>query len=112
MGKGARECRTETERSQHAEKEDDVSRRSKENCRSTTSAMGEGEGCPEEVRVRDQPQCSVAEIGRSILDRLLQDVIEEPCACAVVENPFPTERRSLKGGKNVRFGLEKFRFDN
>jgi len=53
--KGARECRTETERSQHAEKEDDVSRRSKENCRRTTSEMGEGQGCSKEVGVRDQP---------------------------------------------------------
>jgi hypothetical protein len=33
--------RTKTERRQHAEKEDDVSRRSKENCRRSTSAVGE-----------------------------------------------------------------------
>jgi hypothetical protein len=52
MGKGARECQTETERRQRAEKEDDVSRRSKENCRCSTSAVGEGEGCAEEVRIR------------------------------------------------------------
>ena len=52
MGKGARECRTETERCQHAQKENDVSRRSKEDCRRSTSAMGEGEGCPKEVRLK------------------------------------------------------------
>ena len=34
------------------QKEDDVSRRSKENCRSTTSEMGEGEGCSKEDSVR------------------------------------------------------------
>ncbi len=49
MGKGARDCQTETERGQHAEKEDDVSRRSKENCRRSTSAVGEGESCSKEV---------------------------------------------------------------
>ena len=52
MGKGARDCQTETERGQHAEKEDDVRRRPEEDCRSPTTEMGEGEGCPEEVRVR------------------------------------------------------------
>jgi hypothetical protein len=35
-------------KNQYAKEEDDVSRRSKENCRSTTSEMGEGESCPEE----------------------------------------------------------------
>ena len=48
MGKGAEECRTETERGQHAEKENDVSRRPEEDCRSTASAMGESEGGSEE----------------------------------------------------------------
>jgi hypothetical protein len=65
MGKGARESRTETERSQHAEKEDDVSRRSKEDCRSPTSEMGEGEGRPEEVRLkRNHPLRMVLSAGR------------------------------------------------
>ncbi|MGO9087613.1 MAG: hypothetical protein ACLQBK_20540 [Candidatus Sulfotelmatobacter sp.] len=49
MGKGAEECRTETKRRQHAEEENDVSRRSKEDCRSTASKMGEGKGCSKEV---------------------------------------------------------------
>jgi hypothetical protein len=52
MGEGAKEWRAETERRQHAEKENDVNRRSKENCRSPTSEMGEGEGCAKEVRIR------------------------------------------------------------
>jgi hypothetical protein len=65
MGKGARECRTETERSQHAEKEDDVSRRSKEDCRSATSAVGEGEGCSKEVCLkRDHPLWMLPSAGR------------------------------------------------
>ena len=53
LGKGAQEWRAEAERCQHAQEEDDVSRRPEEDCSSPTSAMGESEGCPEEVRVRD-----------------------------------------------------------
>jgi hypothetical protein len=52
MGKGAEEWRAEAQRRQHAEKENDVSRRPEEDCRSTTSEMGEGEGCSKEVRIR------------------------------------------------------------
>jgi hypothetical protein len=52
MGKGTEERRAEAERRQHAQ-EDDVSRRSEEDCRSTASAVGEGQGCPEEVSIRD-----------------------------------------------------------
>jgi hypothetical protein len=52
MGKGPEECRTETERGQHAEKENDVSRRPEEDCSGPTSEMGEGEGCSKEVGVR------------------------------------------------------------
>jgi hypothetical protein len=63
--KGAGEYRTKTERRQHAEKEDDVSRRSKENCRRSTSAVGEGEGCPEEVRLeRNHPIWMLPSEGR------------------------------------------------
>jgi hypothetical protein len=65
MGKGARECRTETERSRHAEKEDDVSRRSQKDCRSPTSEMGEGEGCGKEVGLkRDHPLWMLPSAGR------------------------------------------------
>ena len=53
MGKGANQERAETERRQHAQEEDDVSRRSEEDCRSTASAMGKGQGCSEEVSIRD-----------------------------------------------------------
>jgi hypothetical protein len=53
LGKGAEECRTETERGQHAEKENDVSSRPEEDCRSPTSEMGEGEGCSEKVSISD-----------------------------------------------------------
>jgi hypothetical protein len=52
MGKGTEERRAEAERRQHAQ-EDDVSRRSEEDCRSTASAMGKGQGCPEEIGIRD-----------------------------------------------------------
>ena len=44
MGKGAEEWRAETKRRQHAEKENDVSRRSKEDCRCAKAKMGEGQG--------------------------------------------------------------------
>jgi hypothetical protein len=65
MGKGAEERRTKTERCQHAEKEDDVSRRSKENCCRSTSAMGEGEGCSKEVRLkRNHPLWMLPSAGR------------------------------------------------
>jgi len=46
MGKGAGEWRAEAERREQAEKENDVSRRSKEDCRCATSEMGEGQGFP------------------------------------------------------------------
>src|ERR1700733_1321397 len=65
MGKGAEEWRAEAQRGQHAEKEDDVSRRSKENCRSSTGALGEGEGCPKEVRLkRNHPLWMLPSAGR------------------------------------------------
>jgi hypothetical protein len=51
MGKGTEEWRAETKRCQHTQKENDVSRRSKEDCSSAASAMGEGEGCPKENRI-------------------------------------------------------------
>jgi hypothetical protein len=54
MGKGAEAWRAETKRRQHAEEENDVSRRSKEDCRRSTSAMGEGEGCSKEVCIRPE----------------------------------------------------------
>jgi hypothetical protein len=49
MGKGAGEWRAEAERREHAQKENDVSRRPEEDCRSATSAVGKGEGCSKEV---------------------------------------------------------------
>jgi hypothetical protein len=52
VGKSAGQWRAETERRQHAEKENDVSRRPKEDCRSTTGAVGEGQGCAEEDGVK------------------------------------------------------------
>ena len=48
MVKGASEWREETERPQHAQKENDVSRRSQEDCRSATSTVGEGKSGSEE----------------------------------------------------------------
>ena len=51
MGKGAEERRAETKRCQNAQKENDVGCRSKEDCRCTTGAVGEGQGCTEEVGV-------------------------------------------------------------
>jgi hypothetical protein len=54
VGKGAGECWTKTERAEHAQEEDDVSRRSEEDCRSTTSAVGEVQGGEEGgLRPRD-----------------------------------------------------------
>ena len=53
MGKGANQERAETERRQHAQEEDDVSRRSEEDCRSTASTMGKSQGCPEEISIRN-----------------------------------------------------------
>ena len=53
MDKGAEERRAETKRCQNAQKENDVSRRSKENCRSPKAEMGEGKNRPKEVGVRD-----------------------------------------------------------
>ena len=44
LGEGAEEWRAETKRRQHAKEENDVSRRSKENRRSPTAEMGEGQG--------------------------------------------------------------------
>jgi hypothetical protein len=49
MGEGAEEWRAETKRSQHAEKENDVSRRSKEDCCCAKAKMGESKGCSKEV---------------------------------------------------------------
>jgi hypothetical protein len=43
LGEGAGEERAETERARHAQEENDVSRRSEEDCSSPTSAMGEAE---------------------------------------------------------------------
>ena len=94
MGKGAEECRTETERRQHAQEEDDVSRRSKKNCRSPTSEMGEGEGCPEEVCVRDQPPTLRCGNWRLTPDRLLQDIIKVALG-RVAASLLGTERRPL-----------------
>ena len=51
MGKNAKERRAEAKRCHNTEKEDHVSRRSKENCRCSTGAVGEGQGCTEEVGV-------------------------------------------------------------
>jgi hypothetical protein len=53
MGEGAQGWRAETKCHQHAEKENDVSRRSEEDCCRSTSEMGESEGCAEEDGVRD-----------------------------------------------------------
>jgi hypothetical protein len=52
MGKGEGQWQAKTKRRQHAQEEDDVSRRSQENCSRTTSAVGEAEGCSKEVGVR------------------------------------------------------------
>ena len=51
VGKGAEEWRAETKRRRHAEEENDVSRRSKEDCRSPTGEMGEVQGGEEEGSV-------------------------------------------------------------
>jgi hypothetical protein len=53
MGKGAEEWRAEAQRRQHADKENDVSRRSKEDCCRSTDEMGEGKGCAKEVRLNE-----------------------------------------------------------
>lgn len=52
MGEGASErWKEEAERGRDAEEENNVSRRPKEDCRSTTGAVGEAEGCTEKVSV-------------------------------------------------------------
>jgi len=51
MGKGTGQRWAETKRRQHAEKENDVSRCSKEDCSSPKAEMGESKGCPEEVSI-------------------------------------------------------------
>ena len=70
---------------------------------------------------RTQRSSPVAGIGGSILDCLLQDVVEESLAGAVIGSPFRTERRSLlhlsQGGKKRAIQLScagSFRlgFDN
>jgi len=53
LGKGANEDRAEAERRQHAQEEDDVSRRSEEDCRSPKAQMGEGQNRSEEVGLTD-----------------------------------------------------------
>lgn len=58
MGKSAGEGRTEAEGAQHAQEEDDVRRRTKENRSSTAGALGEGKSHAEEVGVEnaEEPQ--------------------------------------------------------
>jgi hypothetical protein len=49
LGESAEERRAEAERRQHAKEENDVSRRSKEDCRRSTSAVDESKGGSKEV---------------------------------------------------------------
>lgn len=55
MGKGEGEGRTEAELAQYAQEENDVSRRTEEDCRSPASAVGEGEGGSEVVSIETRP---------------------------------------------------------
>jgi hypothetical protein len=52
VGESAWEWRAERECCQRAQKEDDVSRRSEENCRCPKVEMGEGKGCSKEVGLK------------------------------------------------------------
>src|ERR1019366_10011282 len=73
---GAGGCRTRTERGQHAQEEDDVSRRSEADCRSTTVEVGEVQG-GEEGGLRPRPRRSVQASAGSFLACLLWKCIEE-----------------------------------
>jgi hypothetical protein len=52
VGKGACERSTEKAKRGYHAQEDDVSRRPPEDCRRSKDAVGEGEGCTEEDRLK------------------------------------------------------------
>ena len=61
MREGAEEGQAETKRRQHAEEENDVIRRSKEDCRRAKAKMGESKGCSKEVWLKDPSYRSAGE---------------------------------------------------